>query len=130
MGEKKQGRPIDKIIDCCTKKLGLNRSQVDDAIKKLLDDNVFQSYTYNSNLCYKVTKNFQNSNTDSYIAHNETVAALNNALFKISLKEKFDTSKMKFIDDFESMKKTFFLEISLLKAEMLQPNANVSDRIN
>ena len=84
--KKKQERPTDKIIDCCTKKLGLNRSQVDDAIKKLLDDNVIQSYTYNGNLCYKVTKNFQNSNTDSYIAHNETVAALNNALFKISLK--------------------------------------------
>ena len=27
---KKQGRSIDKIIDCCTKKLGLDRSQVDD----------------------------------------------------------------------------------------------------
>ena len=50
----KQRRSIDKIIDCCTK-LGLDRSQVDDAIKKLLDGNVIQSYTCNSNLCYKKT---------------------------------------------------------------------------
>ena len=49
---KKQGRSIGKIIDCCTK-LGLDRSQVDDAIKKLLDGNVIQNYTYNSNLCNK-----------------------------------------------------------------------------
>ena len=33
---KKQGRSIDKITDCCTK-LGLDRSHVDDAFKKLLD---------------------------------------------------------------------------------------------
>ena len=32
---KKQGGSIDKIIDCCAK-LGLDRSQVDDVIKKLL----------------------------------------------------------------------------------------------
>ena len=94
---KKQGRSIDKIIDCCTK-LDLDRSHVDDAIKKLLDGNVIQSYAYNSNLCYKVKK----------IAHNETVTPLNITTSKSSFKEKFDSLKMKFIDDFESMKESFF----------------------
>ena len=63
---KKQGRSIDKIIDFCTK-LGLDRSQVDDSIKKLLDGNVIQSYANNSNLWYKVKENFEDSNTDGYI---------------------------------------------------------------
>ena len=53
-------------------------------------------------------KNFDNSNTDSYIAHNETVTPLNIATPKISLKEKFDSLKVKFIDDFESIKDLFF----------------------
>ena len=52
-------------------------------------------------------KNFDNSNTDSYIAHNETVTPLNIATPKISLKEKFDSLKVKFIDDFESIKDLF-----------------------
>ena len=42
----KQGRSLDKIIDCCAKKLGLDRSQFYDAIKKLLDDNVIQIYRF------------------------------------------------------------------------------------
>ena len=71
---KKQRRSIGKIIDCCAK-LSLDWSQVDDAIKKLLDGNVIQNYKYNSNLCNK--KNFEDSNTDSYNAHNETVTSLN-----------------------------------------------------
>ena len=32
-GTKKQRRLIDKIIDCCTKKLCLDRFQVDDALE-------------------------------------------------------------------------------------------------
>ena len=70
-------------------------------------------------------KNFKNSNTGSYIASNKTVTPLNIDTAKISLKEKFDNLKMKFIDDFESMK--FFSEINLFKMEMLQANTNVSD---
>ena len=62
---KKQGWSIDKITDCCTK-VGLDRLQIDDAIKKLLDGNIIQSYTYNSNLCYKVKRNFEDSSTDNY----------------------------------------------------------------
>ena len=54
--ERKKRRSIDNIIDCFTKKLSLDRSRVDDAITKLLDGTVIQSYTYNSNLCYKVKK--------------------------------------------------------------------------
>ena len=92
--------------------------------------NVIQSYTYNSNLCYKVKKNFENSNTDSYIAHKETVAPLNIATPKISLKEKFESLKMKFINDFESMKELYSLEINSFKMEMLQPNTNVSEPID
>ena len=114
MNEKKQGRSTDKIIDCFTKKLGLDRSQVDNAIKKLLDGNFTQSYTYNSNLCYKVMKNFENSNTDSYIAHNETVTPLNIATPKIDLNETFDSY------DFESIKESFFSEINLFKMGILQ----------
>ena len=68
---KKQERSIDEIIDCSTKKLGLGRPQDDDDFKKLLDGNVTQSYTYNSNLCYKVKKSFEKCNIKSYIAHNE-----------------------------------------------------------
>ena len=49
---------------------------------------------------------------------------------KISLKEKFDTLKIKFIDDFESMKESFFFpKINLFKMEILQPNANVSESL-
>ena len=92
--------------------------------------NVIQSYTYNSNLCYKVKKNFENSNTDSYIAHKKTVAPLNIATPKISLKEKFESLKMKFINDFESMKELFSLEINSFKMGMLQPNTNVSESID
>ena len=51
----KQRRSIDTIIDCCTK-LGLDGLQIDNTIKKLLDGNVIQSYTYNSNHCYKMKK--------------------------------------------------------------------------
>ena len=100
---KKQEKSIDEIIDRCTKTLGLGRPQVDDDIKKLLDGNDIQS-TYNSNLCYKVKKNFENSNINSYIDHNETLTPLNISLPKISLKKKFKTLNKKFIDDFESMK--------------------------
>ena len=38
-----------------------------------------------------VKKNFEDSTIVSYIAHNETVAPLNIAAPKISLKEKFDS---------------------------------------
>ena len=34
---------------------------------------------------------------------------------------------MKFIDDFESMKESFFSEINSLKMEMLQPNTKISE---
>ena len=40
---KKQGSSIDKMIGCCAE-LGLDKSQIDDAIKMLLDGNVIQSY--------------------------------------------------------------------------------------
>ena len=63
---KKQGRSIGKIIDCCTK-LGLDRSQVDDAIKKLLDGNLFR-ITHTTAIF--AIKNFEDSNTDSYNANN------------------------------------------------------------
>ena len=121
---------IHKIIDCCTNKLGLGRSQVDDDIKNLLEGNVIQSYTYNSNLCYKVKKIFENSNTDSYIARNETVTSLNIATPKISLKEKFNALKMRFINDLESVEEYFFSEINLFKMVMLQPNTNASESID
>ena len=88
------------------KKLGVDRSQVGDAIKKILNGNLIQSYTYNRNFCYKMKKNFENSNTDSYITHNETLTPL----------------KIKSIDDFERVKESFLLEINLLKMELLQPN--------
>ena len=52
-------------------------------------------------------KSLENGNTDSYIAHNETVTPLNIATPNIGLKEKFDTLKIKFIDDFESIKESF-----------------------
>ena len=81
MERKKQGRSIDKIIDRFTK-LDLDRSQIHDAIKKLLDGNVIQSYTYNSNLCYKVKKSFEDTNIDNYIAHSKTVTPLNTAIPK------------------------------------------------
>ena len=55
---------------------------------------VIQSYTYNK------------CNSDSYIAHNETVTPLNTATSKISLKEKFDSLKIKFINDYKSMKES------------------------
>ena len=119
----------DKIIDCCTK-LNLDRSKNDDAIKNLLDGNVIQSYTYNSNLCYKVKKNFEGTNTDSYIAHNETETPLNIAKLKISLKKKFNPLKTKFIDDFESVKESFFSEINSFKMEMMQPNTDISESID
>ena len=51
----KQRRSIDEIIDCCTK-LGLDGLQIDSTIKRLLDGNVIQSYTYNSNHCYEMKK--------------------------------------------------------------------------
>ena len=85
--------------------------QIDDAIKNLLDDNVTQSYTYNrysNNICYKVKKNFDGNNTDSYIAHNETITPLNIAILKISLNEKFDSLKMKVTDDLENLKESGF----------------------
>ena len=41
---------IDKIIDCGTRKLGQDRSQLEDAVKTVLDGNIIESYTYNSNL--------------------------------------------------------------------------------
>ena len=41
---------------------------------------------------------------------------------KVSLKEKFDTLKMKFIEDFENKKDWF-------KMEVFQPNTNVSESI-
>ena len=119
----------DKIIDCCTK-LNLDRSKNDDAIKNLLDGNVIQSYTYNNNLCYKVKKNFEGTNTDSYIAHNETETPLNIAKLKISLKKKFNPLKTKFIDDFESVKESFFSEINSFKMEMMQPNTDISESID
>ena len=96
------------MIDCCSKKLGLDRSQVYDAIKTLLDGNVIQSFTYNSILCHKVKKDSENSNTDSIIAHSGTVTPINITTLKISMKKKFDALKMKFIDDSESMKESFF----------------------
>ena len=52
-------------------------------------------------------KNFDSSNTDSYIAHSEIVTPLNIATTKISLKKKFDTFKVKLIDDFERIKELF-----------------------
>ena len=36
----------------------------------------------------------------------------------------------KFINDFESMKELFLLEINSFKMEMLQPNTNVSESID
>ena len=45
----------------------------------------------------------------------------------INLKKKFDTLKLKFGDNFESMKESFFSEINLFKMKILQPNANVSE---
>ena len=108
--QKTQGRSIDEIVYCWTKKVGSR--QADDAIKKLFYNNVIQSYTYNSNLCFKVKKNFENSNTDSYISYSETAAPLNISSPIISLKEIFDALKMKFIDDFESMKESFSSEIN------------------
>ena len=123
-GEGGGGDAKDKIIDCCTK-LNLDRSQNDDAIKNLLDGNVI----YNSNLCYKLKKNFEGTNTDSYIAHNETETPLNIAKPKISLKKKFNPLKTKFIDDFESVKESFS-EINSFKMEMMQPNTDISESID
>ena len=117
----------DKIIGCCSK-LNLGRSQ--NAIKNLLDGNVIQSYIYNSNLCYKVKKNFEGTNTDSYIAHNETETPLNIAKPQISLKKKFNPLKTKFIDDFEIVKESFFSEINSFKMEMMQPNTDISESID
>ena len=93
----------------------LDRSQVKDGFKKLLDGDVFQSYKYNNNLCYRVKKNFEGSNIVSYFAHNETVTPLNIAAPKISLKEKFDSLQVHYCR-FENF--TIFLssyENSMLK---------------
>ena len=60
--------------------------------------------------------------SDSYVVHNETVTPLNIATPKISLKEKFDTFKIKFINDFESMKESFFF------GNIFIQNGNVADK--
>ena len=74
-------------------------------------------------------KNFEGTNTDSYIAHNETETPLNIAKPKISLKKKFNPLKTKFIDDFESVKESFS-EINSFKMEMMQPNTDISESID
>ena len=66
----------------------------------------------------------------SYIAHNETETPLNIAKLKISLKKKFNPLKTKFIDDFESVKESFFSEINSFKMEMMQPNTDISESID
>ena len=83
-----------------------------------MDGNVIQSYT--NSKC----------NSDSYIAHNETVTLLNTVTSKISLKEKFDSLKIKFINDHKSMKESLFFGNKFIQNGNVTAKSNASESID
>ena len=83
-----------------------------------MDGNVIQSYTYSK------------CNSDSYIAHNETVTLLNTVTSKISLKEKFDSLKIKFINDHKSMKESLFFGNKFIQNGNVAAKSNASESID